>query len=68
MSLKAFHVIFVVVSMLLAGGFAIWAISQYRISGDLGLLIGGVISGVLFLGLGVYGRWFLRKLKNESYL
>ena len=24
--------------------------------------------GVLFVALGMYGRWFLRKLKDESYL
>ena len=68
MSLKAFHIIFVAVSMLLAGGFAFWAIVQYRASGEVGLLVAGVISGLLFVCMGVYGRWFLRKLKNESYL
>lgn len=67
MSLKAFHILFVTVSMLLAGGFAIWAIRQYRLTGDSGLLIGGVISALLFLSMGIYGRWFLRKLKNQSY-
>jgi hypothetical protein len=67
-SLKAFHIIFVTVSMILAGGFAFWAIRQYRFTGDVGLLVGGVISGLIFVAMGVYGRWFLRKLKNESYL
>jgi len=67
-SLKAFHIIFVTLSMLLAGGFALWAILQYRTTGELGLLVGGVVSGLLFLAMGMYGRWFLRKLKNESYL
>ena len=68
MSLKAFHIIFVTLSMLLTGGFTFWAILQYRSNGDVSLLVGGVISGLLFVGMGVYGRWFLRKLKNESYL
>ena len=68
MSLKAFHILFVAVSMFLAGGFTFWAISQYRANGDRGLLMGGVISALLFVAMGVYGRWFLRKLKNESYL
>lgn len=68
MSLKAFHIIFVTVSMLLAGGFALWAVLQYRSSGDVGLLVGGVLSGLIFVAMGVYGRWFLRKLKHESYL
>jgi lipopolysaccharide export LptBFGC system permease protein LptF len=68
MSLKAFHLIFVTVSMLLAGGFAYWAIRQYRVGGDVELLMGGVVAVLLFVAMGVYGRWFLRKLKNESYL
>lgn len=68
MSLKAFHVVFVTVSMLLAGGFAAWAIVQYRATGETGMLIGGVISALLFVAMAFYGRWFLRKLKNESYL
>lgn len=68
MSLKAFHIVFVTVSMLLAGGFGLWAILQYRSTGDVGLLFGGVVSVLIFIAMGVYGRWFLRKLKNESYL
>ena len=68
MSLKAFHIIFVTFSMLLAGAFGVWAIVKYRSNGDIDLLAAGVISGLLFVALGVYGRWFLRKLKNESYL
>ncbi len=68
MSLKAFHILFVTISMILAGGFAVWAVRQYTISGELGLLVGGVVSGLIFIAMGVYGRWFLRKLKNESYL
>jgi len=54
--------------MLLAGAFGVWAIVKYRSNGDIDLLAAGVISGLLFVALGVYGRWFLRKLKNESYL
>jgi len=68
MSLKAFHIIFVTISMLLAGAFGVWAIVKYRSNGDVGLLAAGVISGLLFVALGGYGRWFLRKLQNESYL
>ena len=68
MSLKAFHIVFVTISMLLAGSFAFWAIFQYRSTGEVGLLVGGVVSTLIFVAMGVYGRWFLRKLKNESYL
>jgi small neutral amino acid transporter SnatA (MarC family) len=66
-SLKGFHLLFLTVSMLLAGGFAIWAVRQYQLTGDRGLLAGGVISGLLFVAMGVYGRWFLRKLKDQKF-
>lgn len=68
MSLKAFHIIFVTASVLLAFGFAAWAFVNYaetRRVADLATGIGSLISGV---GLLVYGRYFLKKLKNISYL
>lgn len=69
MSLKAFHLIFVIVSTLLSLGVGFWSIREYRLGGagfstlliGLGCLVGAV-------GLIVYGRWFLRKLRHLSYL
>ena len=68
MSLKAFHIFFIVVSTALAVGLGVWATRDFAQSGSLGHLSLGVAS---FLGSGVlawYGVWFLRKLKNVSYL
>ncbi|MFO1500722.1 MAG: hypothetical protein U1G07_20445 [Verrucomicrobiota bacterium] len=69
MSLKAFHIVFVVASTLLAFGFGLWAIQQYRIGdgspGELALGIGSVTVGFVLI---CYGRYFLRKLKHISYL
>jgi hypothetical protein len=69
MSLKAFHVIFITAASALALGFGVWMLRDYRgpdgTSGDLLLGIGSLIAGV---GLLVYERYFLKKLKNESYL
>jgi ABC-type uncharacterized transport system permease subunit len=68
MSLKAFHIVFVTASVLLAFGFAAWAFLNYadtRRIADLATGVGSVFSGV---GLLVYGRYFLKKLKNISYL
>ncbi len=68
MSLKAFHIVFVTASVLLAFGFAAWAFVNYADSGrlaDLATAAGGLLSGI---GLLVYGRYFLKKLKNISYL
>ena len=68
MSLKAFHIVFVMVSTLLALGFGAWAVRDYRSAGETASLVIGVGS---LIGAGVlvwYGRWFLRKLKGVSYL
>jgi hypothetical protein len=68
MSLKAFHVFFVVVSTLLALGFGVWSVADYSRTGQGGTLAMGIAG---FVGAGVlvwYGFWFLRKLKNVSYL
>lgn len=68
MSLKAFHVVFILVSTALTGFFGIWAMQDYRHydhTGSLAMSIGAVVVlGFLFW----YFRWFLRKLKNVSYL
>ena len=68
MSLKAFHVFFVVVSVLCALGFGAWAISDYLRTGSGGTLALGVLGFVAAVALVWYGLWFLRKLKNVSYL
>ena len=68
MSLKAFHVVFVLVSTVLCLGFGAWAIAEYRSKGDLAALVGGLGSFAVCVALLVYGRWFLRKLKGVSYL
>lgn len=68
MSLKAFHIVFISASTLLAFGFAGWMFKGYQTTGqgtDLVFGVGGVAAG---LGLIVYGKYFLRKLKHISYL
>jgi hypothetical protein len=69
MSLKAFHVVFITASSVLAFGFGVWELKD-ALSGD-----GGAISAILGLaslavgvGLIFYERYFLKKLKNISYL
>ncbi len=68
MSLKAFHIVFVTASVLLAFGVSARAFVNYselHRGIDLSAGIGSLVAGV---GLLVYGRYFLRKLKNISYL
>ena len=69
MSLKAFHIVFIIASILLAFLFSAWCMASYFGAGGpvlhLAFGIGSLLSG---LGLIIYGRYFLRKLKDISYL
>ena len=68
MSLKAFHVVFVSSAVLLTLGVGAWGMNRYfQEGGDLNLALGAG-SLVTTVALGVYGRYFLRKLKHISYL
>ena len=68
MSLKAFHIVFIVASSALAFGFGAWALHEYRIGGEKSLEILGIGSLVVGAALIVYGKYFLKKLKHISYL
>lgn len=68
MSLKAFHIVFISVSVILAFGFSLWALQSYFHDGDIGLLIAALLSFIFGIGLIVYGVQFLRKLKHVGYL
>ena len=61
MSLKAFHVFFVAVSTLLVLGLGAWSL----VHGFTGLGVGSFVAAAVLVW---YGLWFLRKLKNVSYL
>jgi len=68
MSLKAFHVVFIIASILLAFGFGAWSYSDYKDQGktvDLIYAIGSALAGGALL---IYFKFVLRKLKNISYL
>jgi len=68
MSLKAFHVVFIAASMMLCFGLSAWAFGNYRADGqstDLMYSVGALMASAALV---VYGRFFLRKLKNISYL
>ena len=68
MSLKAFHIFFIVVSALLAVGFAIWEIQRYIASHNLLQLVAGIIAIGAAIGLVLYGIRFMRKLKHVSLI
>ena len=68
MSLKAFHVFFVIVSTLCALGFGAWAVADWRRTGQGSELVLAVLGFAAAVALVWYGFWFLRKLKNVSFL
>ena len=68
MSLKAFHVIFIIAAILLAFGFAAWAFVHGAEEGRGALRPYGVGSAVAGVALVGYFAYVLRKLRNVSYL
>jgi len=68
MSLKAFHIVFVIVTTLTALFCGAWLCYEYSSSKDLSQLLGGLLSFVAAAGLVWYGKVVLRKLKHISYL
>lgn len=68
MSLKAIHLVFITASILLSLGFAGWSLREYTATHTTTDLVFAIGSVVVAIALMVYGRYFLKKLKNTSYL
>lgn len=58
MSLRAFHILFIILSALLAAGCAWWAFSNEAAPAF------GIISAAVAVGLVIYGIFFLKKTRN----
>jgi hypothetical protein len=68
MSLKAFHFVFVIASILLGLGVGGWGVQEYRAHGEGGPLVIGIIFFAMGIGLFFYGRRMLKKTKDIGYL
>jgi hypothetical protein len=69
MSLKAFHLIFITAAVLLALGCTVWGVKRYfSAGGGAWDLVFGICSLAVAVGLVLYERYFLKKLKRVSYL
>ena len=68
MSLKAFHIFFVAVSVLTAFGFSVWTFARYSAVGGISNILMAIVSVLVGIVLIVYGIRFLKKLKHVSYL
>jgi predicted Na+-dependent transporter len=64
MSLRAFHLFFIAVSVVLAAFFAAWAAGQYSAGHELIYIAVGVLSLASGLGLAVYAAKFQRKTRS----
>ena len=64
MSLKGFHIVFIVFSTLLALAIGAWCIWVNLVEGAPVYLAGAVASFIVAVALILYGVWFYRKMKR----
>ena len=64
MSLKGFHIVFIVFSTLLALGIGAWCVWVDLVEGAPIYLAGAICSFAVAVALIVYGVWFYRKMKR----
>ena len=64
MSLRAFHLLFIALSVALCGFVAAWAMGQYRAGHDGAYAAASAAAIVTAAGLAAYGRMFQRKTRN----
>lgn len=64
MSLKAFHIVFIVFSTLLALLLGVWCVWVNLVEGSSIYLGGAIASFAVALALVIYGVWFYRKMKR----
>ena len=62
LSLRSFHIFFIVFVVVAADLFAAWAIRDYVMSREVLSLVLGVVTIVGSLGLIAYGIWFVHKM------
>ena len=68
MSLKAFHIFFIAVSILLSFGMGVWGVYYHLTFGNVWFLIMGIGLFIMGIVLIIYGINFMHKLKHVGYL
>jgi hypothetical protein len=69
MSLKAFHIFFISLVSLMTMGCGVWALKAYFSPEPRPWQLWlGIVSVLASIGLMIYGRNFLKKMKGVSYL
>jgi ABC-type Mn2+/Zn2+ transport system permease subunit len=64
MSLRAFHLLFIAISVVLTAFVAAWAAGQYRVAHDVTYAVASAASLASGVGLAVYGAAFQRKTRG----
>jgi hypothetical protein len=64
MSLRAFHLLFIALSIVLAAFLAAWAVGQYRVGHEIVYLGAGAVSLATAAVLAVYAVAFQRKTRS----
>ena len=64
MTLKSFHIVFIVASSLLALGLTAWSWHAYQEMASSGYLIMAIVSALALLALIIYGPWFWRSMRR----
>jgi hypothetical protein len=64
MSLKAFHLLFIVLSAILGAFFAAWSIGQYQVAHELSYVAAAALGVATAGSLVVYGAAFQRKTRG----
>ncbi len=64
MSLKSFHIVFIVISTLFMSYFFYWSLINWFSYKDISYLIYGFLSIVSFLVLTAYSKTFIKKYKE----
>jgi hypothetical protein len=63
-SLKAFHLFFIAVSVILSAFMTAWSVNQYQAAHDSAYVLGAVLSIACGIALAVYGTMFQRKMRR----
>ncbi len=65
MSLRIFHMVFILCAIVGSELFGGWALNHYRHDGDPVILLLGILCLVGGLGLAAYALWFTTKAERE---
>ena len=66
MSLRIFHVVFIIASIVLSLFVAVWAIREWQATHSAGALALGIVFVVAGLAMVIYGQRWFKKLKDLS--